>query len=105
MHAPGFPINKVEPPVPDPLAVVQYSCLYWIDHLLHYNREDTINNLKDGGSVHQFLHTSYIYWLEALSLMKSLPSGIVSIRKLENWLQVRFSLSSYNGIEISQLKH
>ena len=28
LHAPGFPIDKVEPPVPDPLAVVQYSCLY-----------------------------------------------------------------------------
>jgi hypothetical protein len=91
LHAPGFPIDKVEPPVPDPLAVAQYSCLYWVDHLLHCDREDTINDLKDGGSVHQFLSTSYIYWLEALSLMKSLPNSIVMILKLENQLQVSYT--------------
>jgi NACHT domain len=90
LHAPGFPIDKVEPPVPDPLAAAQYSCLYWVDHLLDCDREDIINNLKDGASVHQFLSTSYIYWLEALSLMKSLPDSIVIIMKLENWLQVSY---------------
>jgi hypothetical protein len=86
LHAPGFPIKKVEPPVSDPLAIVQYSCLYWDDHLLDCDREDTTNDLKDGGSVHQFLRTIYIYWLEALSLMKSLPDSIVMIMKLEIWL-------------------
>jgi hypothetical protein len=88
LHAPGFPIDKVMPPVPDPLAVAQYSCLYWVDHLLRCDREDTINDLNDSGSVHHFLSTSYIYWLEALSLMKSLPDGIAMIIKLENWLSV-----------------
>jgi hypothetical protein len=91
LHAPGFPIEKVKPPVPDPLAVAQYSCLYWVDHLLDCNRDDTTNDLKDGGSVHQFLRTSYIYWLEALSIIKSLPDGIVIIIKLENWLQVSYA--------------
>jgi hypothetical protein len=91
LHAPGFPINKVEPPVPDPLAAVQYSCVHWVDHLLDCDREDTTNDLKDSGSVYQFLRTSYIYWLEALSLMKSLPDGIVMIMKLENWLEVSYA--------------
>ncbi|PMD55345.1 beta transducin-like protein HET-D2Y [Hyaloscypha bicolor E] len=87
LHAPGFPIEKVEPPVLDPLAAVQYSCLYWVDHLLDCDREDTTNDLQDGGTVCQFLRTSYIYWLEALSLMQSLSDGIVMIIKLEIWLQ------------------
>lgn len=26
LHAPGFLIKKVKPPVPDPLAVAHYSC-------------------------------------------------------------------------------
>jgi hypothetical protein len=91
LHAPGFPIDKVEPPVPDPLAVAQYSCLYWVDHLLRCDREDTVNDLKNGGSVYQFLSTSYIYWLEALSLMKSLPDSIIMILKLENQLQVSYA--------------
>jgi hypothetical protein len=88
LRAPGFPIEMVEPPVPDPLAVAQYSCLYWVDHLLDCHRGYTTKDLKDGGSVHQFLKTSYIFWLEAHSLMKSLPDGIVMIIKLENMIKV-----------------
>jgi hypothetical protein len=52
LYTPGFPIKKVEPPIPDPLAIAQYSCLYWVDHLLNCDRGHTTNNLKDSGSVH-----------------------------------------------------
>lgn len=52
LRAPGFLIEMVEPPVPDPLAVAQYSCLYWVDHLLNCDKGYTTNDLKDGGSVH-----------------------------------------------------
>ncbi len=92
LRAPGFPIEKVEPPVPDPLAIAQYSCLYWVDHLLDCDRGHTTNDLKDGGSVHQFLKTSYIFWLEAHSLMKSLPDSIVMIIKLENRIKVSHNM-------------
>ncbi len=50
-----------------------------------------IDDFKDGGSVHKFLCQSCLYWLEALSLIKSLSIGVVLIRKFENWLQVSFS--------------
>jgi hypothetical protein len=84
-------IDQVKQPDPDPLAAAQYSCLYWVDHLIDYEiRGDTINDLKDSGLVYNFLSKSYLYWLEALSLMKILPDGIVMIIKLEN-LQVSFS--------------
>ncbi|KAH6703070.1 hypothetical protein BKA61DRAFT_528255 [Leptodontidium sp. MPI-SDFR-AT-0119] len=86
--APGFPIEMVKPPVPDSLAAVQYSCLYWVDHLLNCDRGLTTIDLIDGGSVYQFLRTNYMFWLEALSLMKSLPDGIVMIMKLENLIKV-----------------
>lgn len=84
LRAPGFLIEMVEPPVPDPFTVAQYPCLYWVDHLLDCNRGYTTNDLKDGGSVHQFLKTSYIFWLEAHSLIQSLPDSIVMLMKLEN---------------------
>ncbi|KAM3089323.1 hypothetical protein ACMFMG_000927 [Clarireedia jacksonii] len=87
LRAPGFLTEMVDPPVPDPLAAAQYSCLYWVDHLLDCDRGHTTNDLIDGGSVHQFLRTSYVFWLEALSLIKSLPDGIVMIMKLENWIK------------------
>jgi hypothetical protein len=83
----------VKQPDPDPLAIARYSCLYWGDHLMDCDvGGNTINDLKDGGSVYDFLSTIYLYWLEALSLMKSLPDGIVLIIKLKNWLQVSYAL-------------
>ena len=29
LHAPGFPVNQINKPKPDPLAQVRYSCIYW----------------------------------------------------------------------------
>jgi hypothetical protein len=92
LRAPGISIDQVKQPDPDPLAVARYSCLYWVDHLLQCNTRGIIhNNFKDDGSVYNFLSTSYLYWLEALSLMKSLPDGIVLIMKLEGSLQVSYA--------------
>ncbi|KAG4429032.1 hypothetical protein IFR05_015485 [Cadophora sp. M221] len=90
LQDPGLPIEMVEPPVPDPLAVAQYSCLYWVDHLLDYHRRHTTKDVIDGGYVHRFLRTSFVFWLEALSLLKSLPNGVVIIMKLENWIKVSY---------------
>ncbi|KAG5804903.1 hypothetical protein H9Q74_005329 [Fusarium xylarioides] len=33
LDAPGFPIDQISPPDPDPVASVRYSCVYWVDHL------------------------------------------------------------------------
>ncbi|KAF4636392.1 hypothetical protein G7Y89_g1706 [Cudoniella acicularis] len=89
LGAPGISIDQVKQPDLDPLAAARYSCLYWVDHLLDYNTRGNANNdLKDGGSVDKFLCQYYLYWLEALSLIRSLSNGVVMVRKLENWLQV-----------------
>ncbi|TVY78253.1 Vegetative incompatibility protein HET-E-1 [Lachnellula suecica] len=87
LRAPGYPIEMVEPPIPDPLAAAQYSCLYWVDHFLDCDKGQTTNDLIDSGSIDRFLRTNFIFWLEGLSLMKSLPDGIVMIRKLENYIK------------------
>ncbi|KAH8586999.1 hypothetical protein B0O99DRAFT_527618 [Bisporella sp. PMI_857] len=85
LRAPGISIDQVEPPDPDSLATVRYSCLYWVDHLLEcQTREDTIKDLKDLGQVYSFLRQYFLYWLEAMSLLKSVSEGVVMIRKLED---------------------
>ncbi|PQE30882.1 hypothetical protein CJF32_00011342 [Rutstroemia sp. NJR-2017a WRK4] len=84
LRVPGISIDQVKQPDSDPLAAARYSCLYWVDHLLDSNtRGNSNDDLKDNGSVYRFLTQSYLFWLEALSLMKSLPHGIVIVRKLE----------------------
>jgi hypothetical protein len=90
LRAPGITIDQVKQPTPDSIAAVRYFCLYWVDHLLeHQSTEDTIKDLKDSGQVYSFLCQYFLYWLEALSLLRSVSEGIVIIKKLED-LQVCF---------------
>jgi hypothetical protein len=95
LHFPGFPVDQVNPPQPDPLAPARYSCVYWIDHLLCAPSRNA-NDLQDGGSVDKFLRRSCLYWLEALSLLRSISEGILSIAKLDGLLQVRLRHSYVN---------
>ena len=89
LGAPGFPIDQVKQPASDPLSSARYSCVYWINHLLDSNAtRNTTNDLQDGESVDKFLRQSFLYWLEALSLCRNLSQGVVSIAKLEAFLQV-----------------
>nr|AAL37301.1 beta transducin-like protein HET-D2Y [Podospora anserina] len=87
---PGFSIDHVRVPDPDPLATVRYSCVYWVDHLCNWQSSDDSkhpNIFQDGGIVDSFLRQHYLHWLEALSLCKSMPQGILSLAKLESILQ------------------
>ncbi|KIW10919.1 hypothetical protein PV08_10218 [Exophiala spinifera] len=81
----GISIDQVKQPDPDPLSPARYSCVYWIDHLLCCDHAS--NDLRDGGSVDKFLRQKFLYWLEALSLCRSMSNGIVSMAKLETLIQ------------------
>jgi hypothetical protein len=89
--APGFPIDKVKRPDRDPLATARYSCVYWVDHLHEWyfsNSARSSDDLEDGSVLHNFLRQRYLYWLEALSLLKSMSKGVLSMAKLEALIQV-----------------
>ncbi|PVH67833.1 hypothetical protein DL98DRAFT_636703 [Cadophora sp. DSE1049] len=89
LKEPGITIDKFKQPDPDPLATVRYSCLYWVDHFLECQTgKDTIKDPKDSGVVYNFLRQYFLYWLEVLSLFKSVSEGVLMIKKLEN-LQLR----------------
>ena len=86
----GIPPEKVKPPNPDPLAAVRYSCVYWVDHLTECRPEGQAQcgYLQDNGIVHKFLEKHYHHWLEALSILQSVPNGIMAMLKLYELLQV-----------------
>ncbi len=87
----GYPIERVEPPRPDPLAALHYSCIFWVDHLDDWNSKSCAKHradLQDGGVVDVFVREKYLYWLEALSLCGSMSEGALLIAKLEALIQV-----------------
>lgn len=93
---PGSHIDEVEIPNPDPLAAIRYSCAHWVDHLcngISDNSSSTYQNcLDDTGPVSVFLHTHFLHWLEALSLLQKISDNVISITRLENLLKVSLSL-------------
>jgi len=91
LGAPGFSIDKVTPPSPDPLAAVRYSCVYWVNHLGDCDHKNTNLKLQDNDSIDTFLREKYLYWLEALSLLKGVSEGVASMLVLERL----FEVSSY----------
>jgi hypothetical protein len=75
------------------LTKIAYACEYWVDHLFaSYTTSSATSEdvLEDGGVVDLFLQDKFLYWLEALSLCKSVSKGIVSIEKL--WSLIRVSI-------------
>ncbi|EMD92741.1 hypothetical protein COCC4DRAFT_197430 [Bipolaris maydis ATCC 48331] len=85
LRAIGTLIEDVKKPKPDPLAAISYSCIYWIDHLCESKPIASApdpEHLRDGGLVDRFLRKTFLYWLESLSLCKSISHGIVSMNKL-----------------------
>jgi hypothetical protein len=94
LRAPGILVNEVEQPDLNPLAAARYSCVYWVDHLQECSGDARDRDLQDGGKVDAFLCERYLYWLEALSLLRRMSEGVFAVAKLEGLLEVRvWSLS------------
>jgi hypothetical protein len=90
LKAPGSAVENVKLSHLDPLAASRYPCVYWIDHLHDSKPTSWTNSVADlqMRAVHNFLREKYLYWLESLSLCRSLGTGVVSITKLWLLLQV-----------------
>ncbi|KAH6661768.1 hypothetical protein B0J14DRAFT_496760 [Halenospora varia] len=95
LHAPEFPINQVEQPDPDPLSAAGYSCVYWVDHLCDIKTGYNETSLGDNGDIHIFLKEHFLHWIEALSLLKSVFSGMLAVHKLESFLRASESPNLY----------
>jgi hypothetical protein len=90
LEAPGLSIDDIEPLTSRPLAALRYQCIYWIDHLCDSRSQSGANSAKDAqvmAVVREFVEKKYLYWLEALSLCKSIAKGVTSMTKL--WLLVQ----------------
>jgi hypothetical protein len=96
----GYHIDHVESPDPDPLASSHYSCVYWIEHLYEWFLQASsgeTDRVWEDGLVLGFLRKNYLYWLEALSLNRCIPRGIVSISKLRSIVKVCINKATHNN--------
>jgi hypothetical protein len=87
----GYPIEQVKQPEPDPLAASRYACIYWVDHLCDWKsncRVQESRDLQDGGTVEVFMREKHLYWLEALSLCRSMSAGVLSMARFQASLSV-----------------
>ncbi len=97
----GYPTELVKQRDPDPLIALRYSCIYWVDHLCDWNFDchaDQRVELQDGGIVDVFIRKKFLYWLEALSLCRSVSKGVLGMEKLEALIQVSFGTSETNNV-------
>jgi hypothetical protein len=88
LYAPGFLIDSVKPPDPDPLSAARYLCVYWVDHLCDIKTGHDEISYRDNDVVYVFLKEHFLHWIEALSLLKSISNGILAINKLRSLLKV-----------------
>lgn len=97
LRKPGISIEQVQTPSPDPLAPLRYSCIFWVDHITEGyspNELQPQEDINEIGLAYQVLQEKFLYWVEALSLIRNVPSGVSSIAKLLQLSQVCLSLSS-----------
>ncbi|KAH8731665.1 hypothetical protein GQ44DRAFT_585451, partial [Phaeosphaeriaceae sp. PMI808] len=83
------------------LAKIAYACEYWIDHLCDSNLTSSASYndaMYDGGIVDMFLREKFVYWLEALSLCKSVSKGVVAIDKLWTLTQGRGEVNMFASL-------
>ncbi|KAF2033235.1 HET-domain-containing protein [Setomelanomma holmii] len=88
LEALGYPIENVKLPKTDPLLVSRYPCVYWIDHLYESKAlTSSVGGLQAADVVNDFLRKKYLYWLEGLSLCKSVGKGLVLMENLWSLVQ------------------
>jgi hypothetical protein len=72
--------KKIAENIPESLA---YSCRFWAIHLqANAPVEKTILEVKN------FLFTSFLFWLEVLSLQKEVEIASPNLVSLKNWINV-----------------
>ena len=90
LQDPGSMVKNVPDPDPDPLGLIRYSCVFWVDHLCKADDRslDHSKELSDDGAIFAFLREHFLHWLESLGHINKLSDGILSIRKLLHKVQV-----------------
>jgi hypothetical protein len=64
-------------------APLLYSCRFFAEHL-----SDSTNNGPLLKEIESFLYTSFLYWLEVMSLCNQVSEAVTALHVLNGWLEV-----------------
>ncbi|KAK7224494.1 hypothetical protein V2G26_012497 [Clonostachys chloroleuca] len=87
---PGIPASDIKTPSDSVLVRTRYACTAWVDHLINAEIFGLAVNTEAFSvieEVEKFFKLIFLYWLEALSLLGSVPSTLRSISKLLGSIQ------------------
>lgn len=104
LRHPGYAIDRVERPNLDPLAVVRYACLYWVEHLrmcYSHLHDPGLDYFADDGPIDAFFSKHFLHWLEAISLMRSISQGTSLISELQYLIPVCIYTQQHQSIHLS----
>ncbi|EUC55584.1 vegetative incompatibility protein HET-E-1, putative [Rhizoctonia solani AG-3 Rhs1AP] len=73
-----------------------YTCRFWVDHLSETNSPDTLLL-----QAHEFLCQRLLFWMEVMSIKKSVVTGIISLTKLNAWLSKMHRDTHTNILELA----
>ena len=96
--------SRIEQKIPQTL---QYSCLYWSNHLSKTPSNDCQQALGLG-SLKKFIEgLSPLFWMEVLSVLGMVPIGAPSLRSVRSWVKVSRALAHlrlHSGLILIVLK-
>ncbi|KAH0491208.1 hypothetical protein TgHK011_002648 [Trichoderma gracile] len=102
---PGVNAHEISIPQPDPLADIQYCCISWLRHFCDgfFGAHSITNDddvLKGLDTAWRFVKTHFLHWIERLSLLRNIQSGVVSLQSLVRNLSHR--LETHDSFEFFQ---
>jgi hypothetical protein len=108
LSAPGYAIENIERPDPDPLVRLRYSSSHWIDHFGGSISDIAADRAATDQfalvAVEDFLKRRFLYWLECLSLCRKMSEGVLLMRKLQALLKVSSTAYSQRTDELMWIR-
>lgn len=97
---PGVLIDEIETPEAHALLPLGYACLHWADHFNDGNLQELQGECAPNFSlVVAFFKEIYLYWLEAMSLLRCASEAVVAVGKLKSLSVSR--MPTYNNMNSS----
>ncbi|KAF5555929.1 vegetatible incompatibility het-E-1 [Fusarium phyllophilum] len=88
----GVLIDEMDVLEDSSLTIVGYACVYWVDHFCAWLLTDNQHpNSLCYEIITKFFETKYLYWLEAMSLLRCTSDAIRAMQRLEDKLKGRAS--------------